>query len=319
MDKTEVRCLKSNAPLIYLIKNHKQDLKKVPIIELKDVSKLYGFGDATTLALDEVSLTIEKGEFVAVMGPSGSGKSTLMNLIGLLDRPTNGVYNLSARSVAKLRPNQRAKVRRDRVGFVFQSFNLLPRLTVLENVALPLAYKGMGMTKRLKQAGSLLERVGLADREHFTPKQLSGGQLQRVAIARALVNNPDIIIADEPTGNLDSEASRVVMELLSDIHKTGNTILLVTHNPELTRYVNRVVYMHDGTIVHDESTPIGEVPKFARKALYLFQRKTEEDDLAGVSALMKAIPGKHDESIKTLKVTRGKRRTTKKATKRKIK
>lgn len=263
----------------------------MPIIELKDVSKLYGFGDATTLALDEVNLTIERGEFVAVMGPSGSGKSTLMNLIGLLDRPTHGTYNLSMRSVAKLRPNQRARVRRDRVGFVFQSFNLLPRMTVLENVALPLAYKGMTVTKRLKQAGSLLERVGLADREYFTPKQLSGGQLQRVAIARALVNNPEIIIADEPTGNLDSESSRVVMELLSDIHKTGHTILLVTHNPELTRYVNRVVYMHDGTIVHDESTPIGEVPKFARKALYLFQKKTEEDDLAGVSALMRAIPG----------------------------
>jgi ABC-type lipoprotein export system ATPase subunit len=265
---------------------------KTPIIELKDVSKLYGFGDATTLALDEVNLTIERGEFVAVMGPSGSGKSTLMNLIGLLDRPTHGTYMLSNRSVAKLRSNQRARVRRDRVGFIFQSFNLLPRLNVIDNVALPLAYKGMGVTRRLKQAGSLLERVGLSDREYFMPKQLSGGQLQRVAIARALVNNPDIIIADEPTGNLDSEASRVVMELLSDIHKTGNTILLVTHNPELTRYVNRVVYMHDGSIVHDERTPIGEVPKLARKALYLFQRKTEEDDFAGVSALMQAIPAK---------------------------
>ncbi len=270
----------------------------MPIIELKDVSKLYGFGDATTVALDEVSLVVEKGEFIAVMGPSGSGKSTLMNMIGLLDRPTHGTYNLSGKSVARLRTNQRAKVRRDKVGFVFQSFNLLPRLTALDNVALPLAYKGMRVTRRLKQASSLLERVGLGEKEYFLPKQLSGGQLQRVAIARALVTNPDIIIADEPTGNLDSESSRMVMELLSDIHKTGNTILLVTHNPELTRYVNRVVYMHDGGIVHDERTPIGEVPKLARRALYLFQTKTEDDDMAGVSALMSAIPGKQSEPKK---------------------
>lgn len=265
----------------------------MPIIELKEISKIFGFGDATTLALDEIDLVIEKGEFVAIMGPSGSGKSTLMNLIGLLDRPTYGSYKLGGKDVSRLRTNQLAKIRRDRVGYVFQSFNLLPRLNVLENVALPLVYKGVGASKRIKTASALLERVGLSDREYYLPKHLSGGQTQRAAIARALVNSPDIIIADEPTGNLDSESSRVVMELLSDIHKLGNTILLVTHNPELTRYVNRVVYMHDGVIVHDESTPIGEVPKLARKALNLFQRKTEEDDLAGVSALMKAIPTKH--------------------------
>lgn len=264
----------------------------MPIIELKDVSKLYGFGDATTVALEEVSLVIEKGEFVAVMGPSGSGKSTLMNIIGLLDRPTHGMYSLSGRSVSKLRPNQRAKVRRDRVGFVFQSFNLLPKMNVIENVALPLAYKGMSLTRRLKQSSALLEQVGLTDKEYFLPRQLSGGQMQRVAIARALVNNPDIIIADEPTGNLDSDASRVVMELLGEIHRSGNTILLVTHNPELTRYADRVVYMHDGGIVHDEKTPVGEVPRRARRAFYLFQRKTEDDDLAGVSALMHATPDK---------------------------
>lgn len=262
------------------------------IIELKDVSKIYGFGDATTVALEEVSLVIEKGEFVAVMGPSGSGKSTLMNIIGLLDRPTQGLYSLGGRSVARLRPNQRAKVRRDRVGFVFQSFNLLAKMNVLDNVALPLTYKGMSVGRRLKQAGTLLEQVGLTDREYFMPRQLSGGQLQRVAIARALVNNPDIIIADEPTGNLDSDSSRVVMELLSDIHRSGNTILMVTHNPELTRYADRVVYMHDGGIVHDEKTPVGEVPRRARRAFYLFQRKTEDDDMAGVSALMHAIPDK---------------------------
>jgi len=266
--------------------------KSQPVIVLKDVSKLYGFGDATTLALDEINLEIEPGEFIAVMGPSGSGKSTLMNIIGLLDRPTHGTYTLGNRAAARLRSNQRAKARRDKIGFIFQSFSLLPRLNVLENVALPLAYKSVPVTRRLKRAGVMLEQVGLGDREYFMPRQLSGGQIQRVAIARALINNPSIIIADEPTGNLDSSNSRVVMELLSEVHKSGNTILLVTHNPELTRYANRVVYMHDGSIVHDERTPIGEIPRLARRVMALFPRKTEEDDLAGVSALMQIIPDK---------------------------
>lgn len=267
----------------------------VPIINLQDVSKLYGFGDATTIALDEVSLAIEPGEFVAVMGPSGSGKSTLMNVIGLLDRPTNGGYALHGRQVARLRPNARAKARRDTVGFVFQSFNLLPRLTVAENVALPLAYKGMLPHRRSKQASAILERVGLQDREFYYPSQLSGGQAQRAAIARALINDPEIIIADEPTGNLDSDSSRLVMELLAEIHQTGNTILFVTHNPELTRFATRVVYMHDGRIVHDEQTALGEIAATARKVLYTIPTKTEEDDLAGVSALMKAVPGSSKE------------------------
>lgn len=261
------------------------------VIELKDVSKLYGFGDATVVALDEVNIKIQKGEFVAIMGPSGSGKSTLMNIIGLLDRPTHGSYALSGRSVARLRVNQRAKVRRDTVGFVFQSFNLLPKMTVLENVALPLGYKGVTQTRRLKQAGVMLERVGLADREHFFPKQLSGGQAQRVAIARALVNNPHIIIADEPTGNLDSESSRLVMELLADIHQAGSTILMVTHNPELTRYATRVIFMHDGDIIGDEQSALGKVPKLL-KSMYSLSRFSAEDDLAGVSVLMKTFPDK---------------------------
>lgn len=279
----------------------------MPLIALKDVSKLYGFGDATTVALDEVTLNIDAGEFVAVMGPSGCGKSTLMNIIGLLDRPTHGGYNLHGRQVAKLRSNQRAKARRDTVGFVFQSFNLLPRLTVLENVALPLAYKGMMPGRRLKQAGSMLERVGLGDREYYYPWQLSGGQAQCVAIARALVNNPKIIIADEPTGNLDSASSRLVMELLSEIHATGNTILFVTHNPELTRYATRVVYMHDGGIMHDEATKLGEIAATARKVMYAVPTKTEEDDLAGVSALMKAVPDKDKAKTPTAKPKGGKR------------
>jgi putative ABC transport system ATP-binding protein len=262
------------------------------LIELEDVSKLYGFGDATTLALDEVNLSIEKGEFVAVMGPSGCGKSTLMNLIGLLDRPSHGTYRLEGKGVARLRPNQAAKIRRDKIGFIFQSFNLLPRLTALENVALPLTYKGMSTSRREKLASQMLDRVGIQSREYFLPGQLSGGQAQCAAIARALVNNPKLIIADEPTGNLDSASSRLVMELLADIHKMGNTILFVTHNPELTRYATRVVYMHDGSIIHDEKTALGKVATTARKVLYTLPTTSEEDDLAGVSALMKGLPDK---------------------------
>ncbi len=265
---------------------------RMALIELQDVSKLYGFGDATTLALDEVSLTIDKGEFVAVMGPSGCGKSTLMNIIGLLDHPSHGQYRLDGKPVARLRPNQAAKIRRDKIGFIFQYFNLLPRMTALENVALPLAYKGMGLTKRLKTASQMLDRVGIQNREYFLPSQLSGGQAQCAAIARALVNNPRLIIADEPTGNLDSVSSRLVMELLADIHKMGNTILFVTHNPELTRYATRVVYMHDGSIIHDEKTALGRVATTARKVLYTLPSTDEEDDLAGVSALMKGVPDK---------------------------
>lgn len=268
------------------------------LIKLEDVSKLYGFGDATTLALDEVSLSINKGEFVAIMGPSGCGKSTLLNIMGLLDRPTHGTYKLQNRYVNKLRVGQAANLRRDTIGFIFQSYNLLPRLTVLENVALPLAYKGMGQTKRLKLASSMLERVGMQNREYFYPSQLSGGQIQCAAIARALVNNPNIIIADEPTGNLDSAGSRLVMELLSEIHKMGNTIIFVTHNPELTRYATRVVYMHDGMIIQDEKTDLGQVAKTARRQLYNVPRKTEEDDLAGVSLLMSMMPDKSQEATK---------------------
>lgn len=265
------------------------------LIELEDVSKLYGFGDATTLALDEVGLSIDKGEFVAVMGPSGCGKSTLLNLMGLLDRPSHGTYRLENKSVARLRHNQAAKIRRDKIGFIFQFFNLLPRLTALENVALPLTYKGMSHTRRLKLASQMLDRVGIQSREYFLPSQLSGGQAQCAAIARALVNNPKLIIADEPTGNLDSASSRLVMELLADIHKMGNTIIFVTHNPELTRFATRVVYMHDGSVIHDEKSALGRVATRARKVLYTLPTTDEDDDLAGVSALMKGLPDKPSE------------------------
>jgi len=288
------------------------------LIKIENVSKLYGFGDATTLALDEVSLDIGEGEFVAVMGPSGSGKSTLMNIIGLLDRPTHGFYSFRGRSVERLRSGQRAKMRRDTVGFVFQSFNLLPKMTAVENVALPLVYKGITSGNRLRRASDMLERVGLSEREFYYPRHLSGGQAQCVAIARALINDPKVIIADEPTGNLDSAGSRLVMELLSEIHQTGNTIIFVTHNPELTRYATRVVYMHDGQIVHDEQTKIGEVADMARRVMYVMPTKTEDDDLAGVSQLMHSVP-RGDKSVKKppAKKSSAKKKTTRKPVKRK--
>jgi putative ABC transport system ATP-binding protein len=278
------------------------------LIQIEEVSKVYGFGDATTVALDEVSLSIEKGEFIAVMGPSGSGKTTLMNILGLLDRPTHGVYSLNGRNVARVGKKRQAKTRRDQVGFIFQSFNLLPRLTVIENVALPLAYKGMSQTKRLKAASQALQQVGLSDREYYLPNQLSGGQLQRVAIARALVNGPSIIIADEPTGNLDSVSARVVMELLSDIHKMGNTVLMVTHNPSLTRYADRILYMLDGSIVYDEATAIGEVPVRVQKAVDSLRKSDDDENLAAVSAIIETMPEPATAAPKKLKKAKPKSR-----------
>jgi len=285
------------------------------LINIDKVSKLYGFGEAATIALDEVSFTVEKNEFIAVMGPSGSGKSTLMNIIGLLDVPTYGEYKLNNRSTAKLSQKQSARLRRDTIGFVFQSFNLLPKMTMLENVSLPLAYKGLKPVTRLRRAGDIIERVGLTDREYYYPRQLSGGEVQRASIARALVNDPSIIIADEPTGNLDSESSRVVMELLSEIHKAGNTVIMVTHNPALTKYANRVVYMHDGMIIHDEQNKIGEIPGILKRSMYFVSKKSVEDDAAGVSALMKTIPGDLNKRLKKkpkTKAMRKKRKSNKK-------
>jgi len=278
------------------------------LIEIKEVSKLFGFGDAATLALDEVSLAVEKGEFIAVMGPSGCGKSTLMNIIGTLDKPTYGSYLLDGRHASRFKSTRQARLRRDRIGFVFQSFNLLPRLNVLDNVALPLAYRGASTVRRRKQASDMLEVVGLREREYFYPGQLSQGQVQRVAIARALINKPSIIIADEPTGNLDSIDSRVVMELFSDIHRQGNTVLLVTHNPELTRYAARVIYMQDGRIIGDERTQIGDIAKGARVSHYRKHKKTDEDIVAGVSALMGKIPAKELQGQPKKTKSRGRKR-----------
>jgi putative ABC transport system ATP-binding protein len=280
----------------------------MPIIELKDVSKLYGFGDATTVALEEVSLSVEKGEFVAIMGPSGSGKSSLMNIIGMLDRPTHGIYRLDGRSVERLTSNGRAKTRRDKIGFVFQSSSLISRMTALENVALPLTYKGRRVGKRNRLAHEMLERVGLSNRAYYLPYQLSGGQVQRVTIARALINDPKILIADEPTGNLDSASSRLVMELLNEVHRMGNTILMVTHNPELTRYATRVLYMYDGNIVKDEKTRVGEIAKHADQTIVFVPKdNAEEEDLAGVSAMISNIPKDDDDKPRVRKPTKRKR------------
>lgn len=223
------------------------------VIELNSVTKAFGFGDATNVALDSINLHVNEGEFLAVMGPSGSGKSTLLNIIGLIDFPTHGTYHIKDKKVSKMGSIRRAKMRRDHIGYVFQSFNLLPRMTALENVALPLAYKRVNYVKRLTSASEVLRSVGLQEKEYYYPHQLSGGQLQRVAIARALVNSPSVIIADEPTGNLDSAASDAIMSLLSELHKKGHTIVMVTHNPDLTVHASRLIYLKDGQIKHDVS------------------------------------------------------------------
>ncbi len=235
------------------------DYYAMSVIDIKNLSKLYGFGDATTVALDEIDLEVKKGEFIAIMGPSGSGKTTLMNIIGLLDRPTSGIYKLNEKNVSRLRPNKQAKSRRDNIGFIFQSYNLLPRLNIVDNVALPLAYKGVPLVTRLMRAQDMLENVGLQDRQYYMPYQLSGGQLQRVSVARALINKPSIILADEPTGNLDTDNSELIMELLRRVHNKGNTIIMVTHNPDLTRYADRVIYLRDGRIQYDQELRKNEV------------------------------------------------------------
>lgn len=227
-----------------------------PVIQLTDLKKRFGVGDAEHYALDGVDLTVQKGEFIAIMGPSGCGKTTLLNLIGMLDRATDGEYVLDGRNVEDIRGRKQADIRARQIGFIFQSFNLIERLNVLENVALPLTYGGMHHMKRIQRASDMLKNFHLQEREYYMPWQLSGGQTQRVAIARALVNDPSIILADEPTGNLDSKSSHIIMEELSEIHKRGNTILMVTHNPNLTTYATRVITMLDGKIDTDTGKPL---------------------------------------------------------------
>ncbi|WP_455577396.1 ABC transporter ATP-binding protein [Anaerosinus sp.] len=221
-------------------------------IKLSDIRKIYTIGDSTVAALDGVNLHIRKGEFAAIMGPSGSGKSTLMNILGCLDRPTSGSYVLDNEEVAKLNDDDLAITRNKKIGFVFQNFNLLSRISALENVALPLIYAGVDRKTRLNRARELLNSVGLEKRMDHLPNELSGGQRQRVAIARALVNDPRIIMADEPTGNLDTKSSVEIMGLFGQLHKQGKTIILVTHEPDIAEYAERQLIVRDGKLVRDE-------------------------------------------------------------------
>ena len=223
----------------------------MPLIETRDLWKTYVMGDEEIHALKGVSISIERGEYVAIMGPSGSGKSTLMNLIGCLDTPSKGTYLLNNKEVSLMNDNELARIRNEEIGFVFQTFNLLPRATALHNVELPLVYAGMGKTERLAQAKAAIEKVELTHRMTHKPNELSGGQRQRVAIARALVNNPSILLADEPTGNLDSKTGVEIMALFARLHEAGNTIIVVTHEADIAAYAHRVIAIRDGQVERD--------------------------------------------------------------------
>lgn len=239
-----------------------------PVIELSKLTKVYGHDDDTeVIALEGIDLKIKKGEFVAIMGPSGCGKTTLLNILGLLDTATSGEYALDGRPVADISPKDQASIRANQIGFIFQSFNLVSRLNVIENVALPLNYKKGFRYNKLKKASKILKTFELHEREYYMPYQLAGGQAQRVAIARALVNSPSIILADEPTGNLDSKSSELIMNELRDIHKKGNTIVMVTHNPDLTSYASRIIQMRDGRIASDSGRQKKSETKGAKRAL----------------------------------------------------
>lgn len=249
------------------------------IIELKSITKRYGLGDTETFALHNFDLTVKRGEFIMIMGPSGCGKTTLLNIIGLLDKATIGEYKLVGKSVDRISARKKAQFRANEIGFIFQSFNLIPNLTVIDNVTMPLVYSGVHKTRRLKMADKILERFQLREREYYFPSQLSGGQQQRVAIARSLISNPSIILADEPTGNLDSRSSHIIMEELKDIHSLGNTIIMVTHNPSLTTYATRVINMLDGEIDTDIKTVADrDLPKpddAEKVAVRILKKKSE--------------------------------------------
>ncbi|NND07676.1 MAG: ABC transporter ATP-binding protein [Saprospiraceae bacterium] len=226
-----------------------------PVIAVKNLSKVYQMGSTVVKALQTIDLDIYPNEFVALMGPSGSGKSTLMNLLGCLDTPSNGEYLLSGEQVSEMDDDDLATIRNRRIGFVFQTFNLLPRLSALENVALPLVYAGLSKEARHQKAREVLDLVGLGDRVDHKPNELSGGQRQRVAVARALVNDPAIILADEPTGNLDTKTSNEIMDMFEKLHSEGNTIIVVTHEPDIAEHALRVVKLRDGLIESDQLNP----------------------------------------------------------------
>ena len=225
------------------------------LIETRDIWKTYQMGDEQIHALRGVSIAIERGEYVAIMGPSGSGKSTLMNLIGCLDTPSQGTYLLNGKEVSQMNDNELARIRNEEIGFVFQTFNLLPRATALHNVELPLVYAGVNKKDRLERAQAALDKVELTPRMHHRPNELSGGQRQRVAIARALVNNPSILLADEPTGNLDSKTGVEIMALFDRLHQAGNTIILVTHEADIAMHAHRVIAIRDGSVERDAVQP----------------------------------------------------------------
>jgi len=222
------------------------------MIQISNMCKIYEMGDNSIYALNNVSLHIAKHEFVAIVGPSGSGKSTLMNMLGCLDVPTSGNYVLDGHEVSKLNDNQLAEIRNNKIGFIFQGFNLLKKLSAIENVELPLIYQGMGHKERLKKSIEALDLVGLGDRIHHTPNELSGGQQQRVAIARALVSNPPMILADEPTGNLDTKSGADIIKVLNLLHENGNTIVLITHDNHVAAQAKRIVRIQDGIIIEDK-------------------------------------------------------------------
>ena len=222
-----------------------------PVISVKNISRIYKVGTETIYALRSITLDIKRNEYVALMGSSGSGKSTLMNVLGCLDTPSSGEYNLNGKMVSRMTDNELAEIRNKMIGFVFQTFNLLPRYSALENVALPLVYAGISKEERTEKAAQALRNVGLGDRMTHRPNELSGGQRQRVAVARALVTNPAIILADEPTGNLDSKTSEEIMSLFGEIHANGNTVILVTHEEDIARYAHRIVRLKDGVVEND--------------------------------------------------------------------
>jgi len=222
------------------------------VIKLHDIKKIYDLGKVKIPALASISMSVQRNEYIALMGPSGSGKSTLMNIIGCLDTPSGGQYILNNKDVSNMVDNELAEIRNKEIGFIFQTFNLLPRLDAIENVALPLVYAGVGRKERKERACAMLDAVGLSDRMDHKPNELSGGQRQRVAVARALVNSPSIILADEPTGNLDSKTSYEIMELFDNIHKNGNTLILVTHEEDIAQHAHRIVRLMDGLIETDE-------------------------------------------------------------------